>query len=523
MDTERLWSELKRRKVLRVGVLYLVIAWTLVQVAETVWEPLEFPPHTLTLLIWAAAAGFPVALVLGWIYDITRKGVVRDRGPEALPEEVPTTKPSPGLPSVAVLPFADMSEAHDQGYFCDGVAEEILNTLTRINGLHVASRTSSFQFRSQSVDIKDIGKQLKVSSVLEGSVRKSGNRLRVTAQLINAENGYHLWSERFDAPMEDVFTVQENIASCIAKTLELSLESEQVQVMQRSSTRDVQAYDYYLKAWSYFHRFDTRNMLYARQMFSRAIEIDPEFARAWGGLADAAAFLYMYSESREEYRQQADEASRKAVELCFSLAEAHASRGLALMLLTRFEQSEQEFEQAIALNRDSFEAHYFYARACVHQGKYEMAARLFERAALLDPDDCQSAAFLPQVLKELGRSEEERTWREEAIRRGMRRLELHPDDVRAMYLTGVLYAKAGDQQRALELADRAMALEPDASVVQYNLACLYAQCGNIDKALDCLEASSVPGLANRGWVQHDSDLDPLRGHPRFQAVLDHLT
>ena len=134
--------------------------------------------------------------------------------------------------------------------------------------------------------------------------------------------------------MEDVFTVQENIASCIAKTLELSLESEQVQVMQRSSTRDVQAYDYYLKAWSYFHRFDTRNMLYARQMFSRAIEIDPEFARAWGGLADAAAFLYMYSESREEYRQQADEASRKAVELCFSLAEAHASRGLALMLET---------------------------------------------------------------------------------------------------------------------------------------------------------------------------------------------
>jgi adenylate cyclase len=362
-----------------------------------------------------------------------------------------------------------------------------------------------------------------VSSVLEGSVRKSGNRLRVTAQLINAENGYHLWSERFDAPMEDVFTVQENIASCIAKTLELSLESEQVQVMQRSSTRDVQAYDYYLKAWSYFHRFDTRNMLYARQMFSRAIEIDPEFARAWGGLADAAAFLYMYSESREEYRQQADEASRKAVELCFSLAEAHASRGLALMLLTRFEQSEQEFEQAIALNRDSFEAHYFYARACVHQGKYEMAARLFERAALLDPDDCQSAAFMPQVLKELGRSEEERTWREEAIRRGTRRLELHPDDVRAMYLTGVLYAKEGDQQRALELADRAMALEPDASVVQYNLACLYAQCGNIEKALDCLEASSVPGLANKGWVQHDSDLDPLRDHPRFQAVLDNLT
>ncbi len=521
MDIDKLWSELKRRKVLRVAAFYLLIAWTLVQVAETVWEPLEFPAHTLTLLIWAAAAGFPVALVLGWIYDITSKGIVRDTGPEP-EQEAPATEVAPVASSVAILPFTDMSEAHDQGYFCDGVAEEILNTLTRIEGLRVASRTSSFQFRSESVDIKEIGKQLNVSSVLEGSVRKSGDRLRVTAQLINAENGYHLWSERFDAPMQDVFAVQENIAACIAKTLRLSMESEQVQSMQRSSTTDVQAYDYYLKAWSYFHRFDTRNMMFARQMFSRAIEIDPEFARAWGGLADAAAFLYMYSESREEYRQQADEASRKAVELCSSLSEAHASRGLALMLLTRFEESEQEFEQAISLNRDSFEAHYFYARACVHQGKFEMAAKLFERAALLDPEDCQSAAFIPQVLKELGRTEEELSWREEAIRRGLRRLELHPDDVRAMYLTGVLFAKAGDLARAIELADRVLALEPDASVVQYNLACLYAQCGNIEKALDCLEASAVPGLANRGWVEHDSDLDPLRGHPRFQAVLDHL-
>jgi adenylate cyclase len=323
--------------------------------------------------------------------------------------------------------------------------------------------------------------------------------------------------------MQDVFAVQENIATCIAKSLRLSMESEQVQVMQRSSTRNVQAYDYYLKAWSYFHRFDTRNMLYARQMFSRAIEIDPEFARAWAGLADAAAFLYMYSESRDEYRQQADSASLKAVKLCFSLAEAHASRGLALMLLTQFEQSEQEFEQAIRLNRDSFEAHYFYARACVHQGKYEMAAKLFERAAELDPDDVQSASFIPQVLRELGRTEEEEFWRDEAIKRGVRRLELYPDDVRAMYLTGVLYAKAGEREKALELADRAMSLQSDASVVQYNLACLYSQCGDVEKALDCLEASSVPGLANKGWVQHDSDLDPIRDHPRFQKVLDNLT
>lgn len=521
MDLDRLWSELKRRKVLRLGALYLFIGWTIIQVAETVWEPLEFPPHALTVLIWVIVGGFPVALVLSWIYDITRKGVVKDEGqPEIIePKSEETPK---AAPSVAVLPFTDMSEALDQGYFCDGVAEEILNTLTQVKGLRVASRTSSFQFRDQSLDIQEIGRRLKVGTVLEGSVRKVGDRLRVTAQLIDSQNGYHLWSERFDAPMEDVFAVQENIATCIAKSLRLSMEPERAQVIQRSNTRDVQAYDYYLKAWSYFHRFDTRNMLYARQMFSRAIEIDPEFARAWAGLADSAAFLYMYSESRDEYRQQADTASQKAVTLCFGLAEAHASRGLALMLLTEFEKSEREFEQAISLNRDSFEAHYFYARACVHQGKYEMAAKLFERASELDPDDVQSAAFIPQVLRELDRPEEENLWRDEAIKRGERRLELYPDDVRAMYLTGVLYAKKGDKDKALEMADRTMALEPDASVVQYNLACLYAQCGDTEKALDCLETSSIPGLANKGWVQHDSDLDPIRHHPRFQKVLESL-
>jgi adenylate cyclase len=522
MDMDRIWSELKRRKVLRLGALYLFVGWTIIQVAETVWEPLEFPPHTLTILIWVVVGGFPVALILSWIYDITRKGIVKDAGPQEIAEAETGDRPAPG-PSVAVLPFTDMSEALDQGYFCDGVAEEILNTLTQVKGLRVASRTSSFQFRDQSVDIQEIGRRLKVGTVLEGSVRKVGDRLRVTAQLIDSQNGYHLWSERFDAPMQDVFEVQENIATCIAKSLRLSMEPEQVRVIQRSSTRDVQAYDYYLKAWSYFHRFDTRNMLYARQMFNRAIEVDPEFARAWAGLADSAAFLYMYSESRDEYRQQADTASRKAVALCFSLAEAHASRGLALMLLTEFEQSEQEFEQAISLNRDSFEAHYFYARACVHQGKYEMAAKLFERASELDPEDVQSAAFIPQVLRELGRTDEEAFWRDEAIRRGERRLELYPDDVRAMYLTGVLYAKSGNREKALAMADRALALQPEASVVQYNLACLYAQCGDVEKGLDCLEASSVPGLANKGWVQHDSDLNPLRDHPRFQKVLENLT
>lgn len=520
MELSRFWSELKRRKVLRVGALYLVVTWTMIEVAETVWEPLDFPAPLLTGLIWASVAGFPVAVLLGWLYELSRHGLKRDTGPGPDPDD----QTSHGTPtSVAVIPFTDMSEARDQGYFCDGVAEEILNTLAQVEGLQVASRTSAFQLRDKDMGIQEIGRHLGVGSVLEGSVRKAGDQLRVTAQLIDVRSGYHLWSKRFDTSMQDVFKVQDDIAASIARSLRLNLAPERVSRLAQSSTRDVQAYDYYLKAWSYFHRFDTRNMLYARKMFLRAIEIDPGFARAWAGLADSAAFLYMYSENRPEYREQAEQASHKAVALCDELAEAHASRGLALMLQGRFQESTEAFQRAIALNPDSFEAHYFYARACVHQGDYAAAARLFEQAARIDPDDYQSAAFLPQVLRELERSTEEITWRDEAIRRGLKRLELQPDDVRAMYLLGVLFAKSGNLDKARELADQVMALEPAASVVQYNLACLYAQCGEIEKGLDCLEASSAQGLANRGWVLHDSDLAPLREHPRFQAILQRLS
>jgi len=513
------WKEVKRRKVLRVAVVYLAVAWMLIQIAETTFEPLQLPPWALTLLVVLAIAGFPISLVLGWAFDITRQGVVRDTG-DAQPE----AGDGPAAASVAVLPFTDMSESQDQGYFCDGIAEEILNTLTQVKGLKVASRTSSFQFRQQALGVREIGHQLEVRHVLEGSVRKASDHLRITAQLINVADGYHLWSERFDTSIHDVFKVQENIARNIARALSVTLAPESLQIMEASSTRDIQAYDYYLKAWSYFHKFDLQNMLYARKMFSRAIDIDPCFARAWAGLADAAAFLYMYGERKEEYCQQADEASSRALALCPKLAETRASRGLALLLQSRYAESASEFEQAIELNPDSFEAHYFFARACIHQGKYEMAARLFQRAAQLDPDDCQSAALLPQVFAALGDKEQEMRWLKEGMRRGQRRLELNPDDVRTLYLTGVMAAKAGDRERALELADRTRTLAPDSATVNYNLACLYAQIGETDKALETLEAcTAATGIINRDWVQHDSDLIALREHPRFKAILESLS
>ncbi len=255
--------------------------------------------------------------------------------------------------SVAVLPFADMSPERDQDYFCEGIAEELINALAKIPDLQVASRTSALQFKGSSQDIREIGRQLGVSGVLEGSVRKAGDRLRITAQLVNVADGYQLWSDRYDRQLQDVFAIQDEISQSIAGALQVTLVPSAQRAAKRSSTTDVEAYEFYLRGRKFFHRFSRRDQEFARRMFMRAIEIDPGYARAFAGIADCSAFLWMYFDRSDSHLTQADESSRRALELDPELADAHASRGLALSLNRRYGDSEVEFQAAIRLDRSS--------------------------------------------------------------------------------------------------------------------------------------------------------------------------
>ena len=517
-DFKKLITELRRRKVVRVSVVYVLVAWLLLQVAEVTFEPLSLPPWSLTLVIWLAILGFPIAAALAWAFEVTPAGVKRD--PADVPaEETERTPDEP--PSVAVLPFVDMSENHDQAYFCEGVAEEILNALTRATGLRVAARTSSFLYRGEEADIQRIGRDLGVDAILEGSVRKSGNQLRITAQLVKATDGFHLWSERYDREMADIFAIQDEIATNITAALKGTLTPSEAQALQTPQA-DIEAYDYYLKGWSYFHRFGPKNISYARDLFTRALEIDPEFGRAWAGLADADAFLYMYYEARSEYRDEADEASRKAVELCPQYSETHASRGLAQVLFGNWGKAEAHFRAALAIDPNDFEASYFFARACVTQGKHAQAAELFERAAEIDPNDYQSVLLTVQEYRALGDTEAELDAARRGVDRARRHLELNPDDVRALYLSAGALHRLGEVEAGRELAERCTSLDPDDPSVLYNLACYYAVAGEGDKAMDLLERVDLPAMANRHWVEHDEDLASLRGTARFRALVAQL-
>ena len=495
---------------------YAVFGWIVLQIGEVTFEPLGLPDWLMTVLVIVVILGFPVALVLSWIFDITPKGIRRDSTSKAASNK----RDEP--PSIAVLPFADMSPNKDQGYFCEGVAEEILNALTKIRQLRVAARMSSFQYKDGTGDVRQIGKKLGVKAILEGSVRKSGGRLRIAVQLIKVADGYHLWSKSFDEDLQDIFAIQDEIATSIAEALLETITPKQQSAIKTTSSRDVLAYDYYLRGRQFFNRFRKMDIEFARQMFRHAIDIDSDFALAWAGYADCYSFLIMYVDPQEEYKAEASSASKKALELSPNLAEAHASRGLAYLISEEFQMAETEFKEALALNPSLFEAYYYYGRTRFHQGDMKMAAELFAKAAEVNPEDYQSRLLRVQILRGLGLMDKAIEEAKQGIAVVEKHLDWHPDDARALHLGAGSLIMMGDVARAKEWVQRALKIDPGDSVLLYNVACNFATLGEVDESLDHLEKAIENGMVNVSWMINDEDLGNLRGHPRFERILGRM-
>jgi len=423
--------------------------------------------------------------------------------------------------SVAVLPFANMSADPENEYFADGMAEEIINALSKIQGLRVASRTSSFAFKGKNEDIGEIGRKLKVSTVLEGGVRKLGNRLRITCELVNVADGYHLWSERYDREIEDIFVIQDDISQAIVKALRVILtEGEKKAIESKPHSTNIQAYDYYLRGRQFIHQLRRRSLEYARQMFNKAIEIDPNYALAYTGVADASSLLYQYFDARDFNLRQADKASKKALELDPNLAEAHVSRGIVGSLTHRFDEAEDAFLKALKLEPKLFEASYWYGMGLMSEGRFEDAIKMFERSSVLRPEDYQSTHFMGQAYKALGNREQSA----EQMRHGLKlmesSLELNPDDARAANLAAGVYGSLGESELAIKYGERSLAIDPEDPMLLYNVACMYSSLGRIDQAIACLERAVDKGFGHKEWIDNDPDLEPLRDNPKYQAILD---
>ena len=429
----KLIAELKRRNVFRVAVAYLVAAWLVIQVTGEVAPALGLPEWSSTMVVWLSIVGFPFMLIFAWMYELTPDGLRREEGDtEAGADEVPYSTPGLNMlitallavalvfvivdsyvmrddvfddtsaqqsdpvessaaadtNSIAVLPFTNMSEDEAQDYFSDGLAEELLNLLAKQKGLKVAARTSSFSFRNAQQDIRAIGDALAVATVLEGSVRKSGNRLRITAQLIGVNDGYHLWSETYDRELTDVFAVQDEIAAAIVQALSLHLD---LHAPGQQHPGNIEAYDLYLQGRHLSRRAELASSKEALALYRRATEVDPTFAPAWAALGNETLLLresqFWEGIPEADAIAMAQNSIDRALALSPDLADAHVTQSLLHWDRYRFEQALASAEQAIAINPNLATAHAARARVLEAMGYIGAAWDALGKAIQLDPLD----------------------------------------------------------------------------------------------------------------------------------------
>jgi adenylate cyclase len=534
------WAELRRRKVVRVALAYGVVAWLVIQVAAETFEPLGLPAWSTRLVIVAAALGLPLAVVLAWLFDLTAHGVRRTPGIATASRAATGASPATGMPSapagsllpavavatprasVAVLSFVDMSPERDQEHFCDGIAEEIINSLCCVRGLKVAARTSAFQYKGRAGDVREIGRALGVTAVLEGSVRKFGDRLRVTAQLVGASDGYHLWSESFDRRLEDAFAIQAEIAQQVSSALKMSLVADAGgNGIGRGGTANPDAYEYYLRGRALLRRHgDLR--LDAVQMFERSVALDPGFALGHAGLGAAIAERLTWRQMQDP--AEIDAAMRaldRAEALQPGLVEATVALGSLLSARGRNDDARAAFEKAIERAPSYPDTYYWYGRHAFSVGDRARAAQLFERNVELEPGNYTAWGLLATSREILGDAAGHREAMQRCVQLIDRQLELYPDDIRAMQFGASSNAALGRRERALELCAKALLVAPDSPGTYYNGACAYALLGDHDRALDLLERWIALG-AGGNWIYEDPDFRNLRDTPRFVALLQVL-
>ena len=544
-----IWQELKRRNVTRVLAVYIAAAFMLLELLDMISDPFGLPEWSMKVGFFVLLAGLIALLIISWIYDIRPEGGIVKTEPAHMANTKETHKSSNRwkiasfisfmviavllilniIPrkgekdirekSIAVLPFTNMSGENEQDYFCDGITEDILNDLANIEDMHVVARTSSFAYRDRNMDVREIGNKLGVQHIVEGSVRKAGNQIRITAQLIDVHNGFHLWSERYDRELNDVFAVQDEIAQRVVQALEIKLSDREKQELEKLNTNNVDAYEFYIQGRIYYRKLHHSSTEYAIELFSRAIQIDSSYALAYAGLADSYALFYMYFDRSEDHLAKALAACHKALDLDPELAEAHASRGIVLTQLSQYHDAEKEFEIAIQLNPKLYNAYYQGGRTYRMQGKHDQALRYFKKAAEVRPDDYESVIFIAAAYGDLGMETQMKQANRKSMELVRKHIELYPDDARAYYLGAIILIKDDEKEEALKWTGKAVSIAPNETKVLYNAACIYSLLGKVDLALEYFEKAVDSGYASKEWIENDSDFNNIKDHHRFKEIM----
>lgn len=499
-------SELLRRRVLHIVGVYLAAAWGLIEFSDWATARFRLDGVLSGWLLALLVVGLPVVFIASWSLGERRDG---RRDVVAAPPR-----------SVAVLPFANVGADPATEFLSTGLADQILTDLAKIGDLSVVARTSSFAYRDSPADVRAIGRQLGVRAVLEGSVQRVGDRLRVTTQLVGVDDGYQLWSERFDRDVKDIFRIEDEIAANVARVLKAILHEHELRALTKIPTHDIGAFECYARGREFLFQVRAKSLTFAREMFLKALELDESFALAHAGVAEADSLRAMYYAASPLQLEVADRASLRALELDPELAEAHSARGMVLLASGRIPEAEASFERASELDPKLFDALYFHGRALFQDGRFDEAAELFRKATEVR-DDYQAAFFAAQATEAAGHESEAVSAYGMALSTAERHMELNPDDPRAATMRAVSLARLGRLDEAVEWGERALAIDRYDGSVLYNVACLFSVTGHLERALECLQEAVELGFGNPDWLANDPDLDPIRSDPRFEQILAH--
>jgi TolB-like protein/Flp pilus assembly protein TadD len=485
VNLKKFLAELKRRRVYSVAVAYLVGGWALAQGMAQVLPVFDIPNWVVRLIVVLIVLGFPVALTLSWFFDVTRYGIVRtpDRASEDRVEVVEPFVSSEK--SIAVLPFNDLSPAKDHAYFGEGIAEELLGALAKVDGLRVAARRSSFWFKDKEAELGEIAAKLNVAHVLEGTVRRDGNRVRVTAELIDASDGFTVWSETYEREMHGIFALQDEITRSIVDTLKLKLEISPPPV-----SRSTDAYDAYLQGLFYSDKTTEDALRKSLEFFERALEKDPKFSRPWTGIAKSWLWLAdAYVPPLEAYPKVRDAAAR-ALQLNDEEAEAHVYFAEAKRILDwDLDGAETEYKRAFEVDPNSTASNYFIAAFYGARGDRDQALAYLQRTSKIDPASLWVNNSACELYRYFGLYDE-------AVAAGERVLQLDPVFAYGEPLLGALYREMGRFDEAIALYKRSESLSGRPAV---GLAITYARMNRRKEALQTLEAAT----ANRPYTAGD--------------------
>jgi TolB-like protein len=543
VNPKTFFAELKRRRVYSVAIAYLVGGWALAQGITQVLPVFDIPNWVVRLVVLLIVLGFPVALVLSWFFDLTRYGIVRtpdlDTPSINIVQSAPTSSEvDSGDKSIAVLPFNDLSAAKDHAYFGEGIAEELLGALAKVDGLRVAARRSSFWFKDREAELGEIASKLNVGHVLEGSVRRDGNRVRVTAELIDACDGFTIWSETYEREMHGIFALQDEITRSIVDTLKLKLA-----ISPTPPSRSTDAYDAYLEGLFYSDKNTEPELRKSLEFFEQALEQDPTFSRAWTGIAKAWLWLADAHVPPLEAYSKVRDAAVRALELDDEEAEAHVYLAETKRILDwDLDGAEAEFNRAVAIDPNSTPSNYFIAALYAARGDRDKALTFLRRADKIDPASLWVSNFACELYRYFGLYDE-------AITAGERALQLDPtfahygepslaalyremgrfDDAIALYekarqFTGrpgfglaITYARMNRRKEALEALNGAV--EGWGYRPGDGIAHVHVTLGEHDDAIRELEHACEQRSSSLHGVGIAPEFVPLRSDKRFKSIL----